>query len=70
MKRIGVLALQGDVVEHLHALQRAGVEPVEVKNERRLVVSVSLLQRAVAVEIHDVMVEPLSNRPISISDAA
>ena len=36
MKRIGVLALQGDVVEHLHALQRAGAEPVEVKNEREL----------------------------------
>ena len=36
MKRVGVLALQGDVVEHLHALRRAGVEPVEVKNERDL----------------------------------
>jgi pyridoxal 5'-phosphate synthase pdxT subunit len=36
LKRIGVLALQGDVVEHLRALQRAGVEPVEVKNERDL----------------------------------
>jgi transcriptional antiterminator NusG len=48
---------------------------VEVKNQRRLVVSVSLLQRAVAVEINDVMVEPVSNRPVSqrpamISDAA
>jgi transcription antitermination factor NusG len=43
---------------------------VEVKNQRRLVVSVSLLQRAVAVEIHDVMVEPVSNRQVPISDAA
>ena len=32
MKRVGVLALQGDVVEHLHALRRIGVEAVEVKN--------------------------------------
>jgi 5'-phosphate synthase pdxT subunit len=29
--RIGVLALQGDVVEHAGALDRAGAEPVEVK---------------------------------------
>jgi 5'-phosphate synthase pdxT subunit len=36
MKRIGVLALQGDVVEHLHALRRVGVAAVEVKNERDL----------------------------------
>jgi pyridoxal 5'-phosphate synthase pdxT subunit len=36
LKRVGVLALQGDVVEHLHALRRAGVEAVEVKNERDL----------------------------------
>jgi len=36
MKRVGVLALQGDVVEHLHALRRIGVEAVEVKNEREL----------------------------------
>jgi pyridoxal 5'-phosphate synthase pdxT subunit len=36
MKRIGVLALQGDVVEHLHALRRIGVEAIEVKNEREL----------------------------------
>jgi 5'-phosphate synthase pdxT subunit len=36
LKRIGVLALQGDVVEHLHALRRSGVEAVEVKNERDL----------------------------------
>jgi 5'-phosphate synthase pdxT subunit len=34
--RVGVLALQGDVVEHLHALRRSGVEAVEVKNEREL----------------------------------
>jgi len=34
--RVGVLALQGDVVEHLHALRRSGVEAVEVKNERDL----------------------------------
>jgi transcription termination/antitermination protein NusG len=43
---------------------------VEVKNERRLVISVSLLQRAVAVEIQDVMVEPVSTGPVLISDAA
>ena len=36
MNRVGVLALQGDVVEHLHALRRVGVEAVEVKNEREL----------------------------------
>jgi 5'-phosphate synthase pdxT subunit len=36
MKRIGVLALQGDVAEHIHALKRIGVEAVEVKNERDL----------------------------------
>src|ERR1700761_6066480 len=36
MKRVGVLALQGDVVEHLHALRRIGVDAAEVKNERDL----------------------------------
>jgi 5'-phosphate synthase pdxT subunit len=36
LKRVGVLALQGDVVEHLHALRRIGVEAVEVKNEGEL----------------------------------
>jgi 5'-phosphate synthase pdxT subunit len=36
LKRVGVLALQGDVAEHLHALQRIGVEASEVKNERDL----------------------------------
>ena len=36
MKRVGVLALQGDVVEHLHALRRVGVLAIEVKNEREL----------------------------------
>ena len=36
MKRHGVLALQGDVVEHLHALRRVGVDAIEVKNERDL----------------------------------
>ena len=36
MKRIGVLALQGDVAEHLHALRRVGADAVEVKNERDL----------------------------------
>jgi 5'-phosphate synthase pdxT subunit len=36
VKRIGVLALQGDVAEHLHALRRIGAEAVEVKNERDL----------------------------------
>jgi len=33
---------------------------VEVKDERKLVVSVSLLQRSVAVEISDLLVEPVS----------
>jgi pyridoxal 5'-phosphate synthase pdxT subunit len=32
MIRIGVLALQGDVVEHLAAFQRAGADVVAVKN--------------------------------------
>jgi 5'-phosphate synthase pdxT subunit len=36
VKRIGVLALQGDVAEHLHALRRVGVDALEVKNERDL----------------------------------
>jgi 5'-phosphate synthase pdxT subunit len=36
MKRVGVLALQGDVAEHMHALARIAVEAVEVKNERDL----------------------------------
>jgi 5'-phosphate synthase pdxT subunit len=36
VKRVGVLALQGDVAEHLHALRRLGVEAVEVKNEQDL----------------------------------
>jgi pyridoxal 5'-phosphate synthase pdxT subunit len=36
LKRVGVLALQGDVAEHLHALRRVGVTAVEVKNEREL----------------------------------
>jgi 5'-phosphate synthase pdxT subunit len=33
---VGVLALQGDVVEHVRALERIGVEPREVKTERDL----------------------------------
>jgi 5'-phosphate synthase pdxT subunit len=33
---VGVLALQGDVVEHVRALERAGATPREVKNERDL----------------------------------
>jgi transcription antitermination factor NusG len=39
-----------------------GLEGVleEVKNERRLVVSVSLLQRSIAVELTNMMVEPLT----------
>ena len=32
MTRIGVLALQGDVVEHVAALERAGAEAIAVKN--------------------------------------
>ena len=34
--RVGVLALQGDVVEHLHALERAGAQPVAVKTKKQL----------------------------------
>jgi 5'-phosphate synthase pdxT subunit len=34
--RIGVLALQGDVIEHLHALQRGGTEAVAVKTLAQL----------------------------------
>ncbi len=34
--RIGVLALQGDVVEHLHALERAGARAVPVKTPGEL----------------------------------
>jgi 5'-phosphate synthase pdxT subunit len=33
---VGVLALQGDVVEHLAALERAGARPVEIKTAERL----------------------------------
>ena len=36
---------------------------VQVKNQHRLVVSVKLLHRSVAVEIDDYMIEPLSPRP-------
>lgn len=32
MSKIGVLALQGDVVEHLAALERAGAVAIEVKS--------------------------------------
>jgi 5'-phosphate synthase pdxT subunit len=31
MSTVGVLALQGDVVEHVHALERAGADVVEVR---------------------------------------
>ncbi|HVA33912.1 MAG TPA: pyridoxal 5'-phosphate synthase glutaminase subunit PdxT, partial [Candidatus Baltobacteraceae bacterium] len=34
--RVGVLALQGDVVEHLAALRRAGADAVEVKRREDL----------------------------------
>jgi 5'-phosphate synthase pdxT subunit len=33
---IGVLALQGDVVEHIAAMQRAGADAIEVKNAEEL----------------------------------
>jgi 5'-phosphate synthase pdxT subunit len=36
LKRVGVLALQGDVAEHVRALERVGACAVEVKNERDL----------------------------------
>jgi len=31
MSTVGVLALQGDVVEHVHALERAGADVIEVR---------------------------------------
>ncbi|HKC28947.1 MAG TPA: pyridoxal 5'-phosphate synthase glutaminase subunit PdxT [Jatrophihabitans sp.] len=34
--KVGVLALQGDVREHLHALAAAGAEPVTVRRQREL----------------------------------
>lgn len=34
--KVGVLAVQGDVLEHLHALEAAGARPVAVKNARDL----------------------------------
>ncbi|MFN2556248.1 MAG: pyridoxal 5'-phosphate synthase glutaminase subunit PdxT [Nitriliruptorales bacterium] len=34
--RVGVLALQGDVVEHLHALREAGARPTRVRRPRDL----------------------------------
>jgi transcription antitermination factor NusG len=43
---------------------------IEVKNQRRLVVSVNLLQRAVAIEINDLMVEPVSPGQAFRSNAA
>jgi 5'-phosphate synthase pdxT subunit len=36
MKTVGVLALQGDVVEHVHALERAGAHVVEVRTPEDL----------------------------------
>jgi 5'-phosphate synthase pdxT subunit len=35
-KRVGILALQGDVAAHVKALRRAGAEPVEVRTEKDL----------------------------------
>jgi transcription antitermination factor NusG len=43
---------------------------VQVKNQHRLVVSVSLLQRSVSVEIDDLMVEAVSQRSVPRSGAA
>jgi 5'-phosphate synthase pdxT subunit len=34
--RVGVLALQGDVVEHVHALRRSGADVVEVRTPAEL----------------------------------
>jgi pyridoxal 5'-phosphate synthase pdxT subunit len=34
--RIGVLALQGDFLEHVHALKRLGITPVEVRQAQHL----------------------------------
>jgi transcription antitermination factor NusG len=49
-----------------------GVEGVlvQVKNHHRLVVSVSLLQRSVTVEIEDLMIEAVSRRPASRNSSA
>jgi 5'-phosphate synthase pdxT subunit len=35
--KIGILALQGDFIEHMHVLRQIGVEPVEVRLPRDLV---------------------------------
>ncbi|HEY1429371.1 MAG TPA: pyridoxal 5'-phosphate synthase glutaminase subunit PdxT [Candidatus Tumulicola sp.] len=35
-RRVGILALQGDVAEHASALERAGATPVEVKRPEQL----------------------------------
>lgn len=34
--RVGILALQGDVAAHAHALRRVGAEPVEVRTPKEL----------------------------------
>ena len=34
--RIGVLALQGDFIEHIHVFNRMGVEAVEVRKAAQL----------------------------------
>jgi transcription antitermination factor NusG len=49
-----------------------GLEGVltQVKNQHRLVVSVSLLQRSVSVEIDDLMIEPVSRRQAAKSSGA
>lgn len=36
MKRIGVLAFHGDVIEHINALKQAGVEAVAVRSKKDL----------------------------------
>ena len=36
MVRVGVLAVQGDFIEHSHALKRVGVESVEVRLPEQL----------------------------------
>lgn len=45
------------------ALQGLEGHLVEVKNRHRLLITVELLRRAVAVEIEDVMIEPLKVSP-------
>lgn len=68
MKRVGVLALQGDVAEHVLALRRSGAEAVEVKNERDLASVAALIvpggESTTVIKLLDrfALVEPIKAR--------